>query len=499
MMDALSRRQAGWDRRWLALCLLALGVSWAASTIASQPLFLLAGTGCCLYVLFATASLREPFIFVVVFLVVLIILPPFFFTRLGETPVYVSSLLVPIGLAIVVARLPDFNFRLDPVAKGLGLFLVGTGISLPFAFWFSGGEIATQSLLRWLMLAQAGLAYVLVRGGARVHENRVERRIIPILLVAAVATAGYGIFDFYWPVALPHPSADQFIWLENAVVRRAQGVFYESSNFANLCGFFLVIASAAYLSRQERAFGIPRPWLLFFIAVLTLAVFVAFSRSAWASVLGGLLVFIAVSGKVKFRRASPFFVALGFPLALLWAYSPELWNYFVASRVGYLGQILTDPNLASSGRFETWARVLAIVRDHPLYLLFGVGFKTLPFTRLFHEEIITDNGFLNLLLETGLLGFASFVFFSVAVFRTFLNLARRSQGIVAFWGAALFSFWCGEWIQMMAVDAYTYWRNMTVFLALMALTVSRAERAAISPDGKRDDPPIGTGGGRANG
>ncbi len=482
MRQELQLLRARWNWRWPALCLLALAVGWTASQLAARPILLLAVMGCCLYLFFVAASLREPLIFILVFLVVLITIPPLFFPRLGETPVYVSSFLAPIGLAIVVARLPDFNFRLDPIAKGLALFLVGTGISLPFAYWFSGGEIAAQSCFRWIMLAQTGMVYFLVRAGARIQESRAERWMIPILMVAAIATAGYGIFDFYWPVPLPHPAADQFIWLENAVVRRAQGVFYESSNFANLCGFFLVVASAAYLSRQESAVRIPRPWLLFFIAILTLAVFVAFSRSAWASVLGALLVFVAISGKVRFRRASAFFVALGLPLAFLWAYSPELWNYFLGARVGYLSQILVDPNLASSGRFETWSRVFTILRDDPRYFLFGVGYKTLPFTRLFHQEIITDNGFLNLLLETGLIGLSSFVVFSAAVFKTFLTLARTSRGSMAFWGAVFFSFWCGEWVQMMAADAYTYWRNMTAFLALMAITVNRAERAGISPE-----------------
>lgn len=461
--------------RWPALFPLALGVGWAASQFAARPILLLAVAGCCLYLLLALASLRRPLIFVVVFLVVLIVLPPFYFSRFGETPVYVSSLLVPMGLAIVVARLPEFHFRFDTITKGLGLFLAGTGLSLPFAWWLSGSEVGTQSVLRWLMLAQMALIYFLVRGAKPTREGRAERYVVPILMVAAVLTAAYGILDFFWPVPLDHPAADQFIWLGTTVLRRAQGVFYEASNFANLCGFFLATASAAFLARQERAVGFSRPWLLVFIAVLSLAVFVAFSRSAWGNVLVTLGVFVGISRQVKLRRGLAFFVALGIPLTLLWVYSPELWNYFVNARVGNLTQIFADPNLASSGRFETWARVFSILQDYPQYLLFGIGYKTLPYTRLFHGEIITDNGFLNLLLETGILGLAGFLAFTAAVFKTFLDLARRSRGTMAFWSTLLFSFWCGEWVQMMAADAYTYWRSMAVFVALMGFTLNGAE------------------------
>jgi O-antigen ligase len=178
-----------------------------------------------------------------------------------------------------------------------------------------------------------------------------------------------------------------------------------------------------------------------------------------------------------------FFVALLIPLALLWNYSPELWNYLLDARMGYLGQFFADPNLASSGRFETWSRVFSIMTEYPHFLLFGVGYKTLPFTRLFHEEIITDNGYLNLLLETGILGLAGFLCFCGAIFRTFLALARTGHGKVAFWCAFLFSFWCGECVQMLAADAYTYWRNMVVFTGFMALAMNLAEREKLGEAG----------------
>ena len=478
MKDEWLPLQAYSEWRWIALLPLAFGIAWAATLLAVRPIFLLFVAACCLYVFFAAVSLSRPLIFVTVFLVFLIVLPPLYFSSLGDTPIYLSSLLVPVGFAVLVARLPDFHLRLDAVAKGLALFLAGTGLSLPFAWWLSGEAIGKQSLLRWLMLAQTALIYVMVRAGVRLWKNRAEQWIRTFLLVAAVASAGYGIIDFFWPVPLAHPAADQFVWLQRAVVRRAQGVFYEASNFANLCGLFLLIASAAFLARQKRAVGVARPWLLLFIAILSLAEFVSFSRGAWGNVVVSLLVFIGISGQVKFRRTWSFFVALGTPLTVLWFYAPELWNYFVGNRIGYFAQILADPNLFTSGRLETWSTVASIISDHPQYMLSGIGYKTLPFTRLFHQEIITDNGFLNLLLETGVVGLAGFLAFSVAVFKTLLRLTRRSSGAQAFWSAVLFSFWCGEWVQMIGQDAYTYWRSMVIFVALMAFALNGADRGA---------------------
>jgi O-antigen ligase len=174
------------------------------------------------------------------------------------------------------------------------------------------------------------------------------------------------------------------------------------------------------------------------------------------------------------------FAAAAVPIILLWTLSPELWSYLVNARVGQVFDIFDDPNFATSGRFDTWIRVLSIMRDQPQYLLFGIGYKTLAITRLFHGEIITDNGYLSLLLETGIAGLAGFLVLSGAILRTFFRLARSANELLAFWATVLFSIWCGELVQLLATDAYTYWRNIVVFAALMAWTLNLAERVALS-------------------
>jgi len=112
-----------------------------------------------------------------------------------------------------------------------------------------------------------------------------------------------------------------------------------------------------------------------------------------------------------------------------------------------------------------------------ILLLFGIGYKTLTVTRLFHGEIVTDNGYLSLLLETGLVGLAGFLFWTRSILRVFYRLAHSVHEVSAFWATVLFSIWCGELVQLLAADATTYWRNISVFTALMALTLNLAERA----------------------
>ena len=457
----------------------AVVVGCSLALLGSAPRWSLLLVGIIVYLLFCAISVKEPLIFVVTFLVILEIFPPFFFAQTGQTPVFLSFFLLPIGAAIVVLRLRDLRPGSDSISSGLSIFLVTIAFSLPFAWWLSGTQAGADSLSRWLLLSQMVLIYFLIRGGARREETRCEHWAFPLLLAAAVLSAAYGITDFIWPFPFAHPAADQFIWLGTVVLRRAQGVFYESSNFANFCGFFLVITSAALLARKEHILRIRRSLLIASVTILSLAVLVAFSRSTWASVFVALVVFASITGTVKVRRGAAFVLVLAVPLVLLWKLSPELWTYLLNARVGRLAEIFASPNVATSGRFDTWSHVLSVLAENPKYLAFGIGYKTLSFTRLFHGAIIVDNGYLSLLLETGLAGLVGFLFFSAAILKTFFKLLRARDKALAFWSAVLFSFWCGQLVQLLAVDAYTYWRNMMIFVALAAFTLNRAARAEL--------------------
>jgi O-Antigen ligase len=445
------------------------------------------------YGIFGLVSIREPLVLVAGLLLVLEVFPPFYFDQLGETPFFVSFLFLPIVLVIIVIRFPDIHFEWDPIARGLAVFLAGTALSIPFAFWLSGTAAGVSSLSRWLLLSHALPIYYLIRGCGHSGSSRTERRIFSLLLGGAVLSAAYGIVDFVWPIPLAHPSADQFIWLEGAILRRAQGPFYESSNFANFCGFFLIAAAVAFLAHREHYLGVPRWVLMAFISILGLAILVAFSRSTWASILAALFTSLLLSRFVKLQRGIGVLVALLVPLCLLWMFSPALWDYLVGARVGRLFEILDDPNYATSGRFDTWLRVLSIMRDEPQYLFFGIGYKTLTVTRLFRGEIITDNGYLSLLLETGIAGLTGFLLLSAAILRVLFRLAHSARAVPAFWATVLFSIWCGELVQLLAADAYTYWRNIAVFAAMAALTLNLAEQADLPSPGLRPTAPGGRG------
>jgi hypothetical protein len=461
--------------------LLAAAMAGAALAISGKPAgFVLVAAAAVAYGLFAAASIVEPRVLITVLLLVLELAPPLYFNAPGETPVYLSFFTLPIALIVVVMWFPDFHWQWDAFSAGLAAFLAATALSIPFAFLLSGTDTGMQSLLRWVLLSHAAPVYLLIRA-CRVGDSEIAGiRLLRLMLFASVLAASYGIVDFFWPIPLPHPAADQFIWLEGAVLRRAQGVFYESSNFGNFCGLFLVTSCVAFLSRREQYLGVGRLLLVVSIAVLSVAVLLAFSRSVWLSVLTALFVSFTIASLVPVRRALTVLALVLIPVCLLWMFFPGLWEYLVSGRVGRLLEILNDPNSATSGRFDTWVQIFGILQENPQYLLFGIGYKTANLTRLFHGGLVVDNGYLSLLLETGLVGFSAFLLWSAGILRTFYRLAQSFHRGVAFWATVLFSIWCGELVLLLAADALTYWRNIAIMSALAALTLNLAERSGES-------------------
>ena len=333
----MSQRLQSFSEPWawrLALAGVAFVLGSLVALSNSSPVVVIAIGGAIGFAWFSLRSIREPLLFVTVFLLTLELIPPIYLSRLGDTPLYVSFSLLPVAFLIIASRLPDMHFTWDPIAKGLAIFLAGLAYSMPFAWWLSGTSAGLDSLLRWLLLSQTGLLYFLVRGGARLEESRTERWMYPLLFVAAGLSAGYGIVDFIWPMSLPHPAVNQYIWLGSGTIRRAQGVFYESLDFANFCGLFLVVGSAALLTRRERYLGLHRWLLTLLMAIFGLAVMVSFSRSTWISVAAALLVFSLSSRLIRVRRTAVVLLLLAIPVLMLWSFSPELWDYFVNARMG---------------------------------------------------------------------------------------------------------------------------------------------------------------------
>src|SRR5439155_8284190 len=162
---------------------------------------------------------------------------------------------------------------------------------------------------------------------------------------------------------------------------------------------------------------------------------------------------------------------------LFYMVSPEVVLNFFQWRLGNLLNLVSDPNFATSGRWETWMKLFGFFADHPWLLFFGVGYKTLPHTNLFGTPLIADNGFLSLAFETGILGLIAFISLNIAIFRSLHKTSQHQNSTIHLYSTFLFAFWCGEMVQMLTGDIFTYWRNLIIYFLFMG-AVQRVSRSS---------------------
>jgi O-antigen ligase len=363
---------------------------------------------------------------------------------------------------------PRWRFRLDMLSAALLLLTAAIFCSLGFAALYSGPSIAGASLIRALLFAISIYVFFFTFCGPSIAQPAFP--LVRLLFGLAVAAAFVACIDFYYQLPAPGGFSPQFVWLDSGVFRRAQGLFYESSTLGNFCAFFLVMIGASIVrpphERPVRLF-----WMISGGTLLTGALVLSYSRGSVVNLLaaGGALWFLRKRRSPIWR---PLFIVLGSVGAaflacyflvpqLLSAYGFRLWNSLVYSS--------SSTNGVLSGRLDSWRTILTFLFENPVCLIFGVGYKTLPYSDLTGATVIVDNTYLSTLAETGLAGFAALVFFLIATLRTGYRAAKDPDPAKSFFGAWTFCFWCGQAAQMLSGDLLTYWRVLPIYLWVLAV------------------------------
>src|SRR5262245_53951739 len=108
---------------WILLPILVCAVG-AVLALSGRPVgFTMAALAAGAYLWFALISLRQPLILAAGLLLVIEVLPPFYLSALGDTPIYASFFALPIVAAVLLMRAPDIHWKWDPISKGLAAFL----------------------------------------------------------------------------------------------------------------------------------------------------------------------------------------------------------------------------------------------------------------------------------------------------------------------------------------------------------------------------------------
>jgi O-antigen ligase len=156
---------------------------------------------------------------------------------------------------------------------------------------------------------------------------------------------------------------------------------------------------------------------------------------------------------------------------LLPSFSTNYWARITAS----FQYAASSPDGVLSGRLTSWLFLGDFLLREPWTAIFGIGYKTLPYSDFAGAAVVADNTYLELLVETGIVGLLAFLALNAAILRTGMRAARRVQPRAQIFGEWIFCFWVGEMVQMMSGDLITYWRVLPVYFWVLAIAAREAD------------------------
>jgi O-antigen ligase len=297
-----------------------------------------------------------------------------------------------------------------------------------------------------------------------------------LLFAIGVIAALFACADFYFQFPAPAGFEDQFVWLDEGVFRRAQGLFYEASTLGNFCVFFLVMTAVAFFSPRESA-PCSRPLLaaggLLFAGTLILS----YSRASIIAVIVSCLTLALLRrvriGRVLASASGVLLVAAAVVRYALPAFAANYWTRITTS----FEDILVTPDGVFTGRLASWSALGNFLASQPWHTVFGIGYKTLPYTRFAGTATVADNTYLSLLVETGIIGLSAFLALNFVILRAGFRAARSPRRTASFFGEWIFCFWVGEMAQMLSGDLITYWRVLPVYFWVLGTAVRESESA----------------------
>jgi O-antigen ligase len=395
---------------------------------------------------------------------------------LGDSGVHIAPFVALLGLFAAIIRIEDWR----PIPESLGpAFAVFTAVllfSACLAALYSGPSVALGSLFRVVLFALGAFVFWFAAAGPR-DTDADPLRLAKFLFLVAILGALFGCADFYYQFPAPAGFEPQFVWLDTGTLRRAQGLFYEASTFGNFCAFFLVMIAVA-LFRPRAQSPASRPVLALGGIVLAAGLILSYSRASVVNVLVACVA-LALVRRVRIGRALLWSIAAAVAAILLVrlalpTFSASYWERLTSS-VEFFAE---SPNGVLSGRLTNWTLLSDFLLREPWHAVFGIGYKTLPYSTFAGAKIIADNTYLSLLAETGIFGLIAFLALNAAILRQAFRAARSPHPRAAFFGQWIFCFWVGEMVQMLSGDLITYWRVLPVYFCVLGIAVREAAEPA---------------------
>jgi O-antigen ligase len=396
----------------------------------------------------------------------LILLPPVP-APFGDAGAHVAPLLALAGVLCGILRMNEWRPLRGSLPILLGIFAVMLLGSSGFALLYSGPIVAAGSVARVVLFGIGVYLFLYTLAGPR-NAGASPFALVRPLFAIATAGAVFACIDFYYQLPAPAGFEPQFVWLDQGVFRRAQGLFYEASTLGNFCAFFLVMILVAFFCPREKR-PISRPALAVATVFFAAALIVSYSRASLINLLMACLAFLFVRRVPVRRFIVPGILAVPLVALIVGFTVPAFFAHYWTRLAASFQYFYSAPDRVLSGRLASWAVITDFLSRHPWQTVFGIGYKTLPYSQYVGAGVVADNTYLSLLVETGVVGLALFLLLNASILYTAWRAARSRRSEASFFGAWIFCFWVGELVQMLSGDLITYWRVLPIYFWVLAM------------------------------
>lgn len=341
----------------------------------------------------------------------------------------------------------QIKLEIDSVFKFLAFFLIWAGFATIISYFKIG---SFSSLPDWIpargsffLSPVIEIFYLVLNISIAVFiskliTNKCDFRFITkILLVSSLFVCLYGLYIFFSKLlGLPYfslPTMSGAVKHFGFILPRVEATFKEPNFFAGYLAALIPMTWAVlFLPQIKERFSFNNK--LFFTILIIVQLFalaLTFSAGGIISVfVCGSFFTILFVVKLKKRAAKLILFILG--MALI--------GFILSLRFGLLGVFneaifvklfSADVNPMTWSRIERWQQFSAAISLFVRYPIFGVGLSNfgLFFDRVlgiyYGFEATANNIFIELLAETGLIGFLLFTSFFVVMFKRFLQAVKK--------------------------------------------------------------------------
>lgn len=375
----------------------------------------------------------------------------------------------------------------------LYLILVGCGkrkllypdkLGFPFALFAIALLVSllfTQSRsdsIRILLFFIAAFIFTYVIAADISDEKRLVK-LLAFIYAAVILTSLYAIIQRKFGLVYVSASFTD-LKLNTGIPSRVTSTLDNPNNFSEFLVLFMPLCAAFAGTRKEQLSCVV---LLIGLAFPAVALIMTYSRSGWISLMLAAFVYIWLRNK----KLIPLFIALALlAIPLLPSTIITRLTSIVTSFLGSSGHI----DSSAQHRFALWQGVEYMIRD---YGVSGIGLGPAAFASLYplYAQPLAIDGaahtqslYLELILETGILGFVSFMWLALRSIKNSVIARRGSSTLtktVLIACAASFigiAFSCiVEYIWFYPRDLFAYFILLGVSYA--AISMAEKEKASI--------------------